>query len=45
MKPGRNRRAAAAAVDRAAAEDLAGVVDVVKAGLVSGVNRAGSFRI
>jgi hypothetical protein len=32
-------------VDRAVVEVLAAAVDVVKAGLVSGVNRAGSFRI
>jgi hypothetical protein len=45
MKPGRSQRAAAGDADRAAAEGLAAAVDVVKAGLVSGVNRAGSFRI
>jgi hypothetical protein len=45
MKQGRSRRAAAVDVDRAAAEGLAAVADVVKADLVSGVNRAGSFGI
>jgi hypothetical protein len=45
MKPGRSRRAAAADVDRAVAEDLAAVADAAVAAvdLAKGGNRAGRF--